>query len=74
MGSCGTGEVITLIVVALIIFSASRMGQLGNAVGRFVYSFKKAAKGDDLVDVTPKKLERSGEDAQVVDGESSRKS
>lgn len=75
MGSCGTGEVITLIVVALIIFSASRMGQLGNAVGKFVYSFKKAAKGEDLVDATPpKKLERASEDAQVVDGESSRKS
>lgn len=74
MGSCGTGEIITLIVVALIIFSASRMGQLGNAVGKFVYSFKKAAKGEDLVDATPKKLDRGSEDAQVVDGESSRKS
>ncbi|MEW6430540.1 MAG: twin-arginine translocase TatA/TatE family subunit [Myxococcota bacterium] len=74
MGSCGTGEVITLIVVALIIFSASRMGQLGNAVGKFVYSFKKAARGDDLVDATPKKLERASEDAQVVEGESSQKS
>ena len=74
MGSCGTGEIITLIVVGLIIFSASRMGQLGNAVGKFVYSFKKAAKGEDLVDATPKKLERGNEDAQVVDGESTRKS
>jgi sec-independent protein translocase protein TatA len=74
MSSCGTGEIITLIVVGLIIFSASRMGQLGNAVGRFLYSFKKAAKGEDLVDATPKRLERATEDGQVVDGESSRKS
>lgn len=73
MGSCGTGEIITLVVVALIIFSASRMGQLGNAVGRFVYSFKKAAKGDDLVDATPKKLERATEDAQVIDGQAQKK-
>jgi sec-independent protein translocase protein TatA len=30
------------------------MGRLGNAVGKFVYSFKRASRGDDLVDVTPK--------------------
>jgi sec-independent protein translocase protein TatA len=30
------------------------MGNLGNAVGKFVYSFKRASRGDDLVDVTPK--------------------
>jgi len=50
----GTGEIIILAFVVVVIFSASRMGQLGNAVGKFVYSFKRASKGDDLVDVTPK--------------------
>lgn len=65
----GTGEVITLIVVTLIIFSASRMGQLGNALGRFVYSFKKAAHGDDLVDGSARRLQRGSEDAHVVDAD-----
>jgi sec-independent protein translocase protein TatA len=73
MGSCGTGELITLIVVGLIIFSASRMGQLGNAVGKFVYSFKKAARGEGFVDATPRKLERSEVDAQVLDGREEKK-
>jgi len=50
----GTGEIIILALVVLVIFSASRMGQLGNALGKFVYSFKRAARGSDLVDVTPK--------------------
>lgn len=50
----GTGEIIILIFVVVVIFSASRMGQLGNAVGKLVYSFKRASRGDDLVDVTPK--------------------
>ncbi|GMU58621.1 MAG: hypothetical protein AMXMBFR34_03840 [Myxococcaceae bacterium] len=67
MGSCGTGEIITLVVVTVIIFSAARMGALGNALGRFVYSFKKASKGEDQIDVTPKKLDRATKDAQVVD-------
>ena len=64
----GTGEIIMLVVVLLIVFSASRMGQLGNAIGKFVYSFKKASKNDELVDVKPTRtLTRSTEDAQVID-------
>jgi len=53
----GLGEVIMLVVIVLIVFSASRMSALGNALGKFVYSFKRAAKGNDLVDVTPRRLE-----------------
>ena len=63
----GFGELIILLGVGLIIFSASRMSSLGNTLGKFVYSFKKAAKGDDFVDVKPThKLSPSG---RVVDGE-----
>ncbi len=54
MGFLGTGELIMLAVIIAIIMSASRMGQLGNALGRFVYSFRRASRGGDLVDVTPK--------------------
>jgi sec-independent protein translocase protein TatA len=50
----GTGEIIILAFVVVVIFSASRMGKLGNAVGKFVYSFKRASRGEDLIDVTPK--------------------
>jgi sec-independent protein translocase protein TatA len=49
----GTGELLTLALIIFIVFSASRMGQLGDALGRFVYSFKRAAKGQDTIDVTP---------------------
>jgi sec-independent protein translocase protein TatA len=31
--------------VLLVVFSASRMSALGNALGKFVYSFKKATQG-----------------------------
>lgn len=69
MGPFGVGEILMIAAILVIVFSASRMGQLGNALGKFVYSFKKAAKGDDLVDASgTKKLERGSEDAQVVDG------
>jgi sec-independent protein translocase protein TatA len=69
MGPFGVGEILMIVAILAIVFSASRMGQLGNALGKFVYSFKKASKGDDLVDASgAKKLERGSEDAQVVDG------
>lgn len=69
MGPFGIGEILMIAAILAIVFSASRMGQLGNALGKFVHSFKKASKGEDFVDVTPgKKLERGAEEAQVVDG------
>jgi sec-independent protein translocase protein TatA len=67
----GYGELAMLAVIILIIFSASRMGTLGNAIGKFVYSFKKASKGDDFVDVKPTSKLHGGnppiEDAHIVD-------
>ena len=47
------GELIMIGFILVVVFSAARMGQLGNAVGRFVYSFRKASKGNDFVDVKP---------------------
>ncbi len=47
----GTGEIIVLLFVIVVIFSASRMGTLGNALGKFLYSFRKAVKGQDFIDV-----------------------
>ncbi len=62
----GTGELLILAIVIVIIFSASRMGQLGNAIGKFVYNFRKSSKGSDLIDVTPaKKLERNVEGQRI---------
>lgn len=70
MGCLGTGELLMLAVVMLIVFSASRMGQLGNAIGKFVYNFRKSSKGSDLVDVTPsKKLERGTEEGRVIESQ-----
>jgi sec-independent protein translocase protein TatA len=68
MGGIGTGELVMLVIIIVIVFSASRMGALGNAIGRFVYSFKKASAGEGFVDVKPvKKLEKGTVDAEVID-------
>ena len=62
----GIGEWLLLGFIITVVFSASRMGQIGNALGQFVYSFKKAQQGEPTVDM--KKLERveAPEDAQVI--------
>lgn len=51
----GIGEWLLLGFIITVVFSASRMGQIGNALGQFVYSFKKAQQGEPTVDM--KKLE-----------------
>ncbi|MBL8909882.1 MAG: twin-arginine translocase TatA/TatE family subunit [Archangium sp.] len=73
MGGIGTGEIIMLVVIILIVFSASRMSALGNAIGRFVYSFKKASAGDGFIDVKPttpppaaKQFERGSVEGEII--------
>ncbi len=65
----GTPEIVVLVIVIAIVFSASRMSTLGNALGKFVHSFKKASSGEGFVEgKVEKRLSRTGpiEDAQVV--------
>jgi sec-independent protein translocase protein TatA len=53
MPRLGFGELLVIGFVLLVVFSASRMGTLGNAIGKFVHSFKKASKGEGFIDVKP---------------------
>jgi sec-independent protein translocase protein TatA len=69
----GTGEIIVILFVIVVVFSASRMGALGNAVGKFIYSLRKAAKGEDFIDVkripegSRSKDRKPPEDATIVE-------
>lgn len=49
----GIGELIVLGCILVFVLSASQLGRMGNALGKFVYSFRKAARGEDFVDVKP---------------------
>jgi sec-independent protein translocase protein TatA len=69
----GTGEIIVILFVIVVVFSASRMGALGNALGKFIYSFRKAARGQDFIDVkripdgARGKQRSPPEDATIID-------
>src|SRR5215475_4611026 len=64
MPHLGFGELLVIGFVLLVVFSASRMASLGNALGKFVYSFKKAAQGQGFIDVKPERTLRSPRDRE----------
>jgi len=67
MPRVGLGELLVIGFVLLVVLSASRMAALGNAVGKFVYSFRKAARGEGFIDANARKLPP----AQPTDAETS---
>lgn len=74
--SLGVGELIVLGFVVVVVFSAARMGALGNALGRFVYAFRKASRGQGYIDGKARKVQGTrldSEDAQFQPSDSSRR-
>ncbi|MFH1807241.1 MAG: twin-arginine translocase TatA/TatE family subunit [Pseudomonadota bacterium] len=59
----GTTELILILVVVVLLFGASRIPALAEAVGRGVRSFKRGLRGDEI-DVSPKKDELPEGDAK----------
>ena len=53
----GFWELMIILCIVVLVFGASRLPQLGDAVGKTIRNFKKSAsaKDDDAIDVTPKK-------------------
>ena len=51
----GFGELLLIFMVILLIFGASKLPQLGDALGKGIKNFKRSVSGNDEIDVTPKK-------------------
>jgi sec-independent protein translocase protein TatA len=62
MGCPSLQESIIVIGILALVFGASRLPQVGAALGRSIRNFKTSLTGEDEIDVTPK--------AQVEPGES----
>lgn len=61
MGKIGTGELVLILIIALIIFGPSKLPELGKALGKTLNEFKKVSKEfkEDLtIEETPKKVEK----------------
>lgn len=62
----GTTELILITVVIVLLFGASRIPALAEAVGKGVRSFKKGINGDEI-DVSPKSPTEKIEEASSED-------
>ncbi|HHT89380.1 MAG: twin-arginine translocase TatA/TatE family subunit [Bacillota bacterium] len=47
MGRIGMGELILVLVIALVVFGPSKLPDIGKAVGKGLREFKNATKGLD---------------------------
>ena len=56
----GTGEIILIVVVIMLVFGASKLPQLGEGLGRAIGSFKRALSSTHEVEASPKKAEPDG--------------
>ncbi|HMY57867.1 MAG TPA: twin-arginine translocase TatA/TatE family subunit [Pseudomonadota bacterium] len=69
MFGLGATELIIILVIVLIIFGAGKLPQIGDALGRSIKNFKKAADTGNELDVTPKKeLGDAGKPESKVEG------
>lgn len=73
----GMGELLIILVIVLLIFGAGKLPQIGDALGRSIRNFKRAASGGGELEVTKSKEIEKGaapssaassivEDAEVV--------
>ena len=46
MGNLGTGELLIILMVVVLIFSSSKLPALGDALGRRLRNFKTSSKDD----------------------------
>ena len=51
----GTGEIILIFLVVMVVFGATKLPQLGDGLGKAIRNFKRAVSTQSEIDVTPKK-------------------
>jgi sec-independent protein translocase protein TatA len=64
----GTGEIILIFLVVMVVFGASKLPQLGDGLGRAIRNFKRAVNSTNEIEVSPKKSEIDGS-AQAQKGQ-----
>lgn len=61
MSCIGFQEGLIILAIVVVIMGASRLPQIGDALGRSILYFKRGLMGTDEIDVTPRKQVDSGE-------------
>ena len=73
----GMGELLIILLIVLVVFGASKLPQIGHGLGSAIKNFKRAAAGDDEIEVNKTKQVEgkkskelsAGDDDDVEDAE-----
>jgi sec-independent protein translocase protein TatA len=57
MFGIGTSELLIILGIAVLLFGARRLPEIGSGMGKAIRNFKGAISGQDEIDVTPTKDE-----------------
>jgi len=60
MFGIGMPELIVILIIAILVFGATRLPEIGSGVGKAIRNFKKPIKDPPEIDVTPKEKEAEG--------------
>lgn len=67
MFGLGATELLILLGIAVLLFGAAKLPQLGSGIGQGIRNFKKALKEQDVIDVTPEDKEESSEEKKSAE-------
>ncbi len=51
----GMGELLIILLIVMVVFGASKLPMIGHGLGSAIKNFKRAAAGDDEIEVNKKK-------------------
>lgn len=64
IGGLGVWELVIILVILLLIFGPSRLGDLGSALGKGIKGFRKSLREPDEIDVTPPKSDDKAQESE----------
>jgi sec-independent protein translocase protein TatA len=70
MGEFSLPHLLIVLVIFLLIFGPSRLGDLGSSLGKGIKGFKRAMKEPDEIDVTPPKEDTGRIEGTRLDSQS----
>ncbi len=53
----GIPELLIILLIVMVVFGASKLGAIGHGLGSAIKNFKRAAAGDDEIEVSKKGLD-----------------
>lgn len=65
MFGIGIQELLIVLVLALVVFGANKLPEIGGGLGRAIRNFKRASSEPDEIDITPADKKTKEDDKNV---------